>query len=319
MKAVVACALLLGLAAITLSRESYPELVHHFDYDRKAPLDLRESGVEDRDGAQIRDISYASPKGGRVPAYLVVPAGKGPYAGVLFGHWAKDGSPVRNRKEFLDEAVALAHAGAVSLLIDAPFARPDFHPQTSQLSAQEPLTEQQQVIDLRRGVDLLLDRSDVDPTRIAYVGHSFDAAVGGILAGVEHRIRAYVLMAGTFNVALYVHSDDPRMIAFRKQIPEKQLDQYLATWDWLDPVHYVGRAAPAAIFLQYAATDEFVSSAQRQRDILLFSTPKTVKIYSGTDHALNAAARLDRDKWLQKQIRLQPIDTALLGRVLETR
>jgi dienelactone hydrolase len=319
MKTFAACALLVSLAAIALYGESYSELVHRFDYDQKASLDVHESGVEDRDGVQIHDISYASPKGGRVPAYLVVPSGRGPYAGILFGHWAKDGSAVRNRKEFLDEAIALAHAGAVSLLIDAPFARPEFHPEDAPLSSQEPLTEQQQVIDLRRGIDLLLSRADVDPTRIAYVGHSFDAAVGGILAGVERRIRAYVLMAGTFNIGQYVHSDTPRMVAFRKQVAEKQLDQYLATWDWLDPVHYVGHAAPAAVLLQYAESDEFVSNVQRQQDILLFSRPRTIRIYGGTDHALNAAARLDRYRWLRREVRLQPMDTALLSGVAGTK
>jgi hypothetical protein len=45
-----------------------PEIVHRFDYDQKAPLDIREVGAEIRDGVTIRDISYASPKGGRVPA-----------------------------------------------------------------------------------------------------------------------------------------------------------------------------------------------------------------------------------------------------------
>jgi cephalosporin-C deacetylase-like acetyl esterase len=191
MKTLVAGVLLFcwGTTAIQAA-ESYPELVHHFDYDQKASLDIQEVGAEVRDGVTVRDISYASPKGGRVPAYLVLPPGKGPYAGILFGHWAKEGSPVRNRKEFLDEAVALAHAGAVSLLIDAPFARPGFHSEPEPLNSQEPLTEQQQVIDLRRGVDLLCSRGEVDPARIAYVGHSFDAAVGGILAGVEHRVQA---------------------------------------------------------------------------------------------------------------------------------
>ena len=164
-----------------------------------------------------------------------------------------------------------------------------------------------------------VSRTDIDPARIAYVGHSFDAAVGGILAGVEHRIRTYVLMAGTFNVSEYVHSDDPRMVAFRKQVAKGQLDQYLVTWDWLDPVHYVGHVAPAMVFLQYAATDEFVPTTQRQRDILLFSQPRTVRVYGGTDHALNAAARLDRYIWLRRQVRLRSMDLTLMEKVPATK
>ena len=61
-------------------------LLQHFDYDRNAPLDGKEVGVEQRGNVAVHDISYASPKGGRVPAYLVVPNGKGPFAAVIWGH-----------------------------------------------------------------------------------------------------------------------------------------------------------------------------------------------------------------------------------------
>src|SRR5947209_5365974 len=100
------------------------ELIRHFDYDQKASLSVKEIGVEHRGDTAIHDITFSSPKGGLVPAYLVVPKGKGPFAAVIWGHWYWDNSPMRNRKEFLDEAVALAPAGVVSLLTDGPVARP---------------------------------------------------------------------------------------------------------------------------------------------------------------------------------------------------
>jgi cephalosporin-C deacetylase-like acetyl esterase len=49
---------------------------------------------------------------------------------------------------------------------------------------------------MRRGVDLLVARKDIDPKRIAYVGHSYNATVGGFLSGVDKRVAAFVLMAG---------------------------------------------------------------------------------------------------------------------------
>src|ERR1035437_1011659 len=92
------------------------ELLRHFDYDQKASLDIQEVGVQQRGTVAIHDISYASPKGGRVPTYLVVPKGKGPFAAVIWGHWYQDGSPFLNPKEFLAEAVARAPPREVSLL-----------------------------------------------------------------------------------------------------------------------------------------------------------------------------------------------------------
>src|SRR5215217_1854088 len=137
------------------------ELVRHFDYDAKAPLELKVLGTEKRGEATVYDITYASPKGGVVPAYLVVPAkGKGPFAGVIWGHWYWTNSDMRNRKQFLDEAVALAPAGVVSLLTDGPVARPGYVPNNEPLNEQQTVEMVQQVVDMRRGVDLLVARKD---------------------------------------------------------------------------------------------------------------------------------------------------------------
>src|SRR5438876_6746434 len=139
------------------------ELIRHFDYDRQMPLGLKQISVQRREHASVYDITYESPKGGLVPAYLVVPKGRGPFAAVVWGHWYWANSSMRNRKEFLDEAIALAPAGVVSLLTDGPIARP------GHVESKDPLNEQdiadlvQQVVDMRRGVDLLLARRDVDP------------------------------------------------------------------------------------------------------------------------------------------------------------
>ncbi len=53
------------------------EMLRHFDYDQKAPLGIKQLGVQRRAHATVYDITYDSPKGGVVPAYLVVPKGRG--------------------------------------------------------------------------------------------------------------------------------------------------------------------------------------------------------------------------------------------------
>jgi len=184
------------LAAVLPLFAQDTDVLRHFDYDQKASLDLREVGVEHRGNVAVHDISYASPKGGRVPAYLVVPSGTGPFAAVIWGHWYWGNSAMRNRKEFLDEAVALAPTGVVSLLTDGPVARPGHVEDPNPLNQQEATDLIQQIVDMRRGADLLLARPDVDAKRLAYVGHSYNASVGGFLSGIDKRFVAFVLMAG---------------------------------------------------------------------------------------------------------------------------
>src|SRR5215208_6315762 len=194
----VAVALVLASCIVLFAQD--PEMIRHFDYDKTAPLELKTLGTEKRGDATVYDMTYASPKGGVVPAYLVVPSkGKGPFAGVVWGHWYWTNSDMRNRKQFLDEAVALAPAGVVSLLTDGPIARPGYVNDNTPLSEKGAADQVQQVIDMRRGVDLLLARKDVDPKRLGYVGHSYNASVGAILSGVDRRFKAFVLMAGAIS------------------------------------------------------------------------------------------------------------------------
>ena len=90
-----------------------------YNYDPKQPFDYKETLLYEREGITVYDISYASPRGGRVTAYLVMPAGGGPFAGLVFGHWGPG-----KRTEFIPEAMLYAEAGATSLLIDYPRVRP---------------------------------------------------------------------------------------------------------------------------------------------------------------------------------------------------
>src|SRR5207253_8182877 len=232
-------------------------LVRHFDYNRRAPLGLKQISVEHREHADVYDVTYDSPKGGVVPAYLVVPKGKGPFAAVIWGHWCWQNSSVRNRKEFLDEAVVLAQAGVVSLLPDWPVARP------GHVESKDPFDEQnatefiQKVFDARRGVDVLFARKDVDRRRLAYVGHSCGASIGALLSGVDRRFKAFVLMAGTMSDEISQQTKEFQ--EFRQKVGAEKLDAFIAKYSYLDQGKYVSHAAPAVVFLQFATQEKFLT------------------------------------------------------------
>ncbi len=276
-----------------------------FDYNRNAPLGIQEVSVARRGTVEIHDISYASPKGGRVPAYLVVPSGKGPFAAVIWGHWYWSNSTMRNRKEFLEEAIALAPSGVVSLLTDGPVARPGHVQDRTPLNEQQVRDILQAIVDMRRGADLLLARKDVDPKRLAYVGHSYNATVGGVLAGTDKRFKAFVLMAGSLSDQVDIDSEEYR--AYRQKVGPGKFDAFIARYRWLDPGKYVTHAAPAAVFLQYASQEKFLTPQRARRYAAIVSEPKRFKLYHAP-HALNAEARRDRIVFLVEQLRLKPPD-----------
>lgn len=290
-----------------------PDMVRHFDYDKNAPLELLTLSGKTRAKAIVYDITYASPKGGVVPAYLVVPAeGNGPFAAVIWGHWYWRNSEMRNRKQFLDEAVALAQAGVVSLLTDGPVARPGYVPDETPLNEKQVADFVQQVVDFRRGIDLLLARKDVDPNRLAYVGHSYNATIGAILSGVDRRFKAFVLMAGSMSDEV-----DKKLGAweqFRKQVGPEKFDAFVARYSYLDQGKYVSHAAPAVVFLQYATKEQFMTADYARAYEKIVSEPKRFKLYEA-EHALNAAARKDRIAFLTEQLKLKPLPAKVIARI----
>lgn len=304
------------LAALSLTAPSVmaqisnPENAQHFAHDAGASLDVKEISVQNRDGVAIHDITYADPHGGVVPAYLVVPEGKGKFAAIVWGHWLMPNSSTANRSEFLQEAVALAPAGAISLLIDAPQARPGSKPTPNSVLIT------QQVVDLQRGADLLLARPDIDPKRVAYVGHSWDAGTGAILDAVDKRFAAFVFMSGPQSTRQYVLlSDSPRMVAARKGADMAKIEQVLQANSWADPATYASQLGPAPALFQYGLHDEeWVPLADAKDYFAMSSGPKQVKFYD-SDHSLNAQARVDRYNFLREKLALRAVPPSSLATI----
>ncbi len=168
----------------------YEQNIHLFDYEAAFPVEITEKSVEEADGYTIYDISYPSTKTGDVPAYLVVPEGSGPFAGIILMHGSSG-----SRETLVPLAEDLVHTGAVVLTISAPSARISGRDWIT-FTPQDREEQIQLMVDLRRGVDLLTQHEKVDPSRLGYIGYSYGAAMGGLLAGIEPRIKAYGLMVG---------------------------------------------------------------------------------------------------------------------------
>jgi pimeloyl-ACP methyl ester carboxylesterase len=155
-------------------------------------------------------------------------------------------------------------------------------------------------------LDLLLACADVDKSRIAYVGHSWNAGNGAILDALDKRFAAFVFMSGPQSTMEYViSSDSPRMAQARKTIDMAKVQETLKANAWADPGSYANRLGPAPALFQYGLHDEeWVPLADAKDYVAMSSGPKSVKFYDA-DHALNEKARTDRDDFLKRGLHLQ--------------
>jgi dienelactone hydrolase len=262
-----------------------------FAYDDGAPPSIRAKDYWHNGGVRVTSLTYASPMGGRVPALVLVPRGNGPFAGLIVQH----GLP-GDRFGVLQDAADLAGLGVVVVAIDAPWARRRELPNFTERDRADQI---QLIVDLRRAVDLLQSRDDVDDDRIGYVGFSYGAAMGGLFAGVEDRIAAFVLAVGDGGLVTHLtgpeDADGPL-----SRLPAARRKSWLAAMEPIEPLKWIG-SAEAPILFQSGRHDEAVPPADAREFHQAAREPKDVRWYD-SGHFLPPEAMCDAARWLQEEI-----------------
>jgi predicted esterase len=198
------------------------------------------------------------------------------------------------RLDFVVPGTWMAARGAVALTITSPASRS----RSAALGGANRLQHErdqtvQNVVDLRRAVDVLRSLPEVEPDQIAYVGYSAGARTGAILAGVEHRIKAYDLLSGG--------ASPPAEYA--RAAPERLRARITSVLGSVDPLRYVRHAAPAALFFQDGRRDEVVPQKALLALARAGSNPKRVRWYAA-GHGLDEQAYRDQIRWLSRELGL---------------
>jgi poly(3-hydroxybutyrate) depolymerase len=273
-----------------------------FHYDASVPLDAIERGREQLEGVERIDLTYASPHGGRVPAWVYEPDQTGPLAGIVVMH----GMP-GSRDTRWEMAAAYARSGAVVIAISAPFARPDGpRDRPITLTAQDRDEQVQLIVDLRRAVDYLQAHPQVDPERIGYVGVSYGGAMGGLLAGVEPRVKAYALMVGDGGLVAHLTGPDDNVEA---QTPAAQWRAWLGAMEPIEPLRFVGLASSEVLF-QNGLADELVPVADGLEYQQAGNELTTSWWYEG-GHQMTYRRLRDQVEWLAPRLGIDPERFAL--------
>jgi len=289
--------LLLASGPVAGAQVPSAEEIALFDYDASVALDVIEHGREQLDGLRRIDLTYASPHGGRVPAWVYEPDHEGPHAGLVMMH----GMP-GSRDTAADLAANYARSGAVVIAISAPFARDEERRPTVTLTEEDRAEQIQLIVDLRRAVDFLLAHPAVDPNRIGYMGASYGGAMGGLLAGVERRIAAYALVVGDGGLVAHFSGPEDRVAEL---MPAEEWEVWLEAMEPIEPIRFVGLAAPTPLLFQNARADEMVPAADAERYQEAANEPKTILWYE-TGHARTPEMIRDQVEWLAQHIDIDP-------------
>ena len=257
-----------------------------FAYDGSEPLAFEERGPLAGGG---RDISFHSGDD-RIDGYLLLPPTDQRRPAVIFLHGAGG-----DRRQLLDQASAWAKRGGVALTVTAPssYARPP-----AGLGADDALKWQRDlavrdVVAVRRAVDMLSTLPEVDASRTGFVGWSAGGRTGAILAGVEGRIDAFVLMsAGAVPIQRYVDAA-PADLKFRVRTLLGEAD----------PLRYIARARADTLLLQDGSADQVVPRAALVALDRRAPQGTDVRWYPA-GHELDTAAYVEQLDWLAERLDL---------------
>lgn len=265
------------------------------------------------DGIAVTNVSYVSSYG-RVSAWLVEPPAsvQAPHAGLVYLHGSET-----DRDDLLDEAVAMAHVGAVSLVLDAPFARGDGSIRPYLESYVEPNKERdmtaQAAVDIRRAFDVLAARPDVDPNRLGFVGHSWGASLGAVVASVDHRAHAWALLSPRPSWTGFLQTDDPFAVS-KREAYAKYWDAYIRAMQPFDALPVIGAVDGESLLLQYGNDDDVVPPRVARQLIKAVPVGTTIQRFPA-GHELDTEATRARCNWLSDRLGLPRVDSATLSNV----
>jgi dienelactone hydrolase len=226
-------------------------------------------------------VEFTSAHDQRVTAILTLPlAGAKPYPAMVLlagsgGH--KDTDYIRLVADML------AGMGCASISIDAQYhgerSRKD---RSGDIHLINETTSRdawvQTVIDLRRAVDFLCSRPEVDKARIGYLGFSQGGMIGATFLGVEPRIRAAVLAVAGGGLADWGAklglTASPRMTANAEIV---------------EPTLHIGRFAPRPLLMLSAKRDELIPASATEALYAAAGEPKKL-IWYNAGHILTPSA-----------------------------
>lgn len=237
----------MALLSSCLSKKNFPVL-KYYNYDMALPLEDSVAQVANDAGRVLLAVSYASIHNQRVTGLLSIPADASrPVPVVVLLHGLGDSKTVDYIEAGNDY---LLKAGYAVLRIDIANhgdrktndyefdLTGDYRYSTRDLVTQT-------VVDLRRSVDFLQTRKDIDVTRVGFFGISLGGVIGTIFCGVDQRVKVPVIALAGGNLSLLFGvdalSDDTRDF-----------------FSIIDPINFVDEISPRSLLMINAENDDVV-------------------------------------------------------------
>jgi len=264
------------------------------DYPKWKEDDARLLVKRTKDGLENQLLVIQTPFGYRRIGEIFRPESGDSLAAILYVHWYEPESRDSNRSQFVEEAKEMARGGATCLLIETLWSDADFFLKRTQ--ADDFQNSLEEIVNIRRAIDMLLAQPNIDLERVAYVGHDFGGMYGVLAGSLDQRPSHYVIMAATPRF--------PDWYLYLPKLEGEARETFIREMAEIDPITHVANLAPAPIFFQFADNDPHVPKERADEFFAAAKDPKEMKWYEA-GHGLNDSATVDRKVWLKQKLELK--------------
>ena len=261
---------LVGVGEVKLPVSEY------YEYDHELPLNDSVTHIDDTTAYDLYYVTYRSVHDRRVTALLSVPHGADrPVPVIILLHGLGD----RKTVDYIEVGNKyFIQAGYAVLRIDVcchgdrkryewEFDLTDEHRyQTREMMAQT-------IFDLRRAVDFIETRPELDISRTGFFGISLGGITGTIFCAVDPRVKVpvIVLAGGQMN------------LMFGKEALSKETGDFLSI---IDPINYVQMISPRPLLMINAENDDIVPPVTTKLLYKKAKQPKKIIWYPAKHHTL---------------------------------
>jgi dienelactone hydrolase len=266
----------------------WSQILALYAYDRSEPLAVR--WVPNMDvtvsGVTLRALKFRL-GGEEAIAHLALPGGQGPFPVVVFapGH----GGDADVLDYWAKAAARLAKEGYAGLLVGETAAP---------LWTLEGQTDVKGFVDYasqeRRALDVLETLPEIDATRIGFAGFSTGAVLGGLLAGIDPRFKAFVLDG--------MHNGDPTTwpAADRAEFESGGTSPkaYAAQMSLVDPTAYLKHSEDGGPFLFIWGKEEDVATPGLQKRFVAAAGKRATVYMQPGGHGISRQASRVLEAWL---------------------
>ena len=276
-----------------------------YDYDNSKPPEVDQSFYSEDEDMTTYKLTIHSTNQQLVPTLLSIPRKKGgPFPVIILLHGYGG-----DKEGAMEVAGPLAQYGYACAAIDAQYHGERQREGKDMYSADTNETINafvQTIVDVRRLIDHLETRTDVDGSQIGLAGGSMGGLLGAIAAGVEKRIDVPVLMVGGGNMQILVgQSQLGQVQKIRAELERtgRTVGQVAMELECIDPINFVDRISPRPLLMINGFKDDIVPTASNRALYAKAKEPKKIIWYNtGHDVPMEKAAR-NAMFWFEKHLK----------------